>query len=77
MGMEEGRGVAAGTRGVSGEVGASQSTMGAQLKDYVFDSDSGDQGAGQSGASGPYGPTTIKNGVEYEWSPVTGKYHPK
>lgn len=28
-------------------------------------------------SSGPYGQTTIKDGVEYEWSPVTGKYHRK
>ena len=46
-------------------------------KQAAFHRLAGDQGAGQSGASGPYGPTTIKNGVEYEWSPVTGKYHPK
>jgi hypothetical protein len=25
----------------------------------------------------PYGQTTIKDGVEYEWSPITNKYHRK
>lgn len=27
--------------------------------------------------SGPLGATTIKNGVTYEWSPISHKYHPK
>jgi hypothetical protein len=28
------------------------------------------------GAQGPYGQTTTRNGKNYEWSPISGKYHP-
>ena len=26
---------------------------------------------------GPLGQTTVRNGITYEWSPISGKYHPK
>lgn len=36
-----------------------------------------DMGGNAGPATGPYGPTTIKGGKTYEWSPATGKYHLK
>ena len=32
---------------------------------------------GAPASSGPLGPTTTRNGKVYEWSPVSGKYHPQ
>jgi hypothetical protein len=37
----------------------------------------GEESPSTGTSTGPYGQTTTRNGVEYEWSPVTGKYHPK
>jgi hypothetical protein len=36
----------------------------------------GNPSAPSSSTTGPLGATTVKNGVTYEWSPITGKYHP-
>lgn len=34
-------------------------------------------GAGPKAETGPLGPTTVRNGITYEWSPISRKYHPK
>ncbi len=34
------------------------------------------QGKTVAPASGPYGPTVVRNGKTYEWSPVSHQYHP-
>jgi len=39
----------------------------------------GTTGAGQAApqAQGPFGQTTVRNGITYKWSPISGKYHPR
>jgi hypothetical protein len=34
------------------------------------------QGKTASASSGPYGPTVVRNGKLYQWSPVSQQYHP-
>jgi hypothetical protein len=34
-------------------------------------------GAGPKAETGPLGQTTVRDGITYEWSPISRKYHPK
>jgi hypothetical protein len=49
-------------------------TNGAKLRDEAAARLQGQSSKTQ--ASGPYGPTTVRNGKTYQWSPVSKQYHP-